>query len=78
MKTITLQTLKDKGACADQVALFAKRFGEQAEVTGSACIAVAPLFNWDWAAQNMLSPAQRKACDAALAEAFAKAYTMED
>ncbi len=56
---ITYKELQAKGACADQLALFKKHFGPSVVVTLEAVLAVADVFNWDWAARNLMSP---KAC----------------
>ncbi len=56
---ITYQELQAKGACANQLALFKKHFGPSVVVTLEAVLAVADVFNWDWAARNLMSP---KAC----------------
>ena len=59
MATLTLQQLKDKGVCAKQVALFETTFGQQVDVSPRLCIEVAPLFDFDWAACNLLSAQAR-------------------
>ena len=53
---ITKRLLQSKGACASQVALFAETFPHGTEITEAVCLAVADKFDWDWAAQNLLSP----------------------
>ena len=53
---ITKRLLQIKGACASQVALFAETFPHGTEITEAVCLAVADKFDWDWAAQNLLSP----------------------
>jgi hypothetical protein len=53
---ITKRLLQSKGACASQVALFAETFPHGAEITEAVCLSVADKFDWDWAAQNLLSP----------------------
>ena len=55
-RVLTLATLIDKGACSSQVDLFRSRFGESVEVTAELCASVAAVFDWDWAARNLLSP----------------------
>jgi hypothetical protein len=52
---ITVELLKLKGASARQVALFAEIFPEGAVVKVKTAIAVAAKFNWEWAAENLLS-----------------------
>ena len=44
-------------ACPEQVALFRAHFGDGGTVTLAKVRKVAPLFNWDWAARCLLSPA---------------------
>ena len=44
-------------ACPEQVALFRAHFGDGGTVTLAKVRKVAPLFNWDWAARFLLSPA---------------------
>ena len=66
---ITLQQLIDKGACAGQVRLFKRRYGGSVRVTKRECIAAAQLFDWDWAAQNLLSAPARRAWDEAIVTA---------
>ena len=53
---ITKRLLQIKGARASQVALFAETFPHGTEITEAVCLAVADKFDWDWAAQNLLSP----------------------
>ena len=48
-RTLTLQTLIDKGACSEQVELFRAKFGESVRVTQRLCVSVADAFDWDWA-----------------------------
>jgi len=57
---ILLSALRAAGACADQVALFEARFGDGVDVTEALCLSVADLFDWDWAADNLL-PAPARA-----------------
>src|ERR1700728_4070397 len=56
---ITLQQLKAKGACEEQVALFAEHFGQGSEVTLEKCLSVAGIFDWYWAAKRFLLPTRR-------------------
>jgi hypothetical protein len=69
---ITLQMLQQQHACADQIALFQGQFGAAVEITEGQCLAVAALFDWDWAARQFLpAPAladYRKATAAAWAD----------
>ena len=70
-KTLTMAMLKKAGACQSQLDLFKTHFGKGGEVTLEKCLSVAGVFNWDWAAENLLSPPARAAYDAALAPAWA-------
>lgn len=54
---ITMQMLINKGACDDQVDLFAQTFGESVIVTLKRAEKVASLFDWDWAACLLDAPA---------------------
>ncbi len=54
-RTLTLQTLIDKGACYAQVELFRSRFGTSVRVTQRLCVSVAGTFVWNWAARHLLS-----------------------
>ena len=68
---ITLAMLKEKCACANQVAEFARRFGGEVEVTEQVCVSVASVFNWDWAARHFLTAAAWAAYSEATAAAWA-------
>jgi hypothetical protein len=54
-RVLTLATLKRKGACVDQVALFRANFGTQVKVTAMLCEQHAGFFDWDWSSRNLLS-----------------------
>src|SRR3990167_318597 len=54
-KTLTIKQLKAQHACANQVALFHKQFGNSTTVTVAKCRKVADLFDWSWAASHLLS-----------------------
>lgn len=80
-RVLTLATLKRKGACADQRALFRAKFGAAVVVTEALCVEHAAAFSWSWGAENLLSaPAEaarasaEAAYQAARAPAFARAY----
>jgi hypothetical protein len=62
---LTLQTLIEKGACANQVDLFRLKFGESVEVTEELCVSVAHDFDFGWAGRQLLSPAARRAYEKA-------------
>jgi hypothetical protein len=52
---LTLATLKEKCACADQCALFRSKFGQSVDVTRELCVSVAGKFDFHWAASNLLT-----------------------
>lgn len=68
-RTVTAAQLVRLGACREQVALFRATFGKSVAVTRDAAIAHADKFSWTWAADHLLTPAQRAAYDAAMASA---------
>src|SRR5579863_7794143 len=70
---ITVELLRKKGACKEQMSLFKELFPNGVIVTKAECLAVADKFNWYWAAHNLLNPNARKAYDEACAHAR-KAY----
>ena len=70
---ITLDQLRRAAACADQLTLFEKTFGDRALVTRKRCVSVASMFAWDWAANLLHSPPARRAYDEAQAAAW-RAY----
>lgn len=47
-RTLTLATLKSKGACVEQVALFRKMFGKSVQITEALCVEHASAFSWGW------------------------------
>jgi hypothetical protein len=63
MKTLTLQTLKDKLVCAEAHAKFKLLFGESVIVTVELCEKHAKDFDWQWAAENLLSTPARAEYD---------------
>ena len=63
---ITLDQLLAHGACQPQVALFRKHFPTgSALVTPAACLALASVFDFGWAANNLLTGTARTQYDAA-------------
>ena len=59
---ITKQMLLDKMACSYQVDLFVSLFGEEVKVTKANCLKAWKVgIDFNWAANNLLSPSQRKA-----------------
>jgi hypothetical protein len=55
MTILILDTLKAKGACADQLRLFEEMFGQSVDVTRDLCVSVADKFNFTWAARELLT-----------------------
>jgi hypothetical protein len=73
-----LADLIDKGACAKQIALFKKLFGESVEVTEELCLKYYNKFAFWWAADNLLSVSAWEAyvkVRASAIEAYIKAST---
>src|SRR5919109_1421725 len=70
---LTAEILQKKGACKEQVDLFAQLFPDGGEVTAAACRAVAHQFDWDWAANHLLPEPARRAYEEATATAW-RAY----
>ena len=64
-RTLTLATLKSKGACAPKVALFRKMFGKSVQITEALCVEHASAFSWKWAAENLLTASAQDAYEAA-------------
>lgn len=60
-------------ACREQFNLFVKLFPDGVEVTRAVCVEHAQVFDWTWAAHNLLSLAQHTAYREAVASA-GKAY----
>ena len=73
-RTLTLATLKKKGACSDQRALFRKMFGKSVEITEALCVERAAAFNWVWAAENLLTAPAEAEYKRVTAQAWARAY----
>ena len=71
-RTLTLTTLKKKGACKGQVALFRTMFGQSVEITEALCVEHAAAFNWGWAAENLLTAPARAEYDRVRAPAWAE------
>jgi cell division septum initiation protein DivIVA len=69
---LTLDTLRAKNACAGQLAEFRARFGDSVDVTPGLCESVAPVFNWDWAARNLLTASARAEYERVRAAALAE------
>ena len=73
-RTLTLATLKSKGTCVEQVALFRKMFGKSVQITEALCVEHVSAFSWNWAAENLLTASARATYEAAMASARAHAY----
>jgi Rps23 Pro-64 3,4-dihydroxylase Tpa1-like proline 4-hydroxylase len=54
-RTVSLKTLVRLEACSSQRELFEKHFGKSVRVTSGLCVRVANKFDWDWAAQHLIS-----------------------
>jgi len=52
---ITLAQLKRLGACTDETSQFERLFGSSIEVTEACCVQHAAQFDWNWAAEHLLS-----------------------
>ena len=77
-RTLTLTTLKKKGACSEQVALFRKMFGRSVEITEALCVEHASVFSWGWAARNLLTAPALAEYLRATAPAWARAYISDE
>ena len=73
MKKITARKLESLGACPEQVAIFRRHFGAGVVPTLELVMRYAQVFDWDWAAKNLLSATADKAYQEATAPAY-KAY----
>ena len=69
MATITIRQLIRAGACAEQRAKFRALFDTSVEVTEELAIQHARMFDWDWAADNLLPEDAWEAYDQAKASA---------
>ncbi len=74
---LTLQQLKAAGACREQVVLFRRYFGLGGAVTLKRCLDHASEFDWNWAANNLLSPTQRAEYERIEASALAEYRRIE-
>ena len=61
MKTLTAAQLTAAGACHGQVVLFRKTVGLSTPVTRALCLQHASVFDWQWAADHLLTDAQHRA-----------------
>jgi hypothetical protein len=67
---ITVDMLRGRGACKLQVEEFERRFPDGVEVSVAAAVAVANIFDWDWAAENLLPCSAWQAYAAAVEPAW--------
>jgi hypothetical protein len=74
-RIITLQQLEN--ACIEQRNLFRILFGESVEVTEELSIYHADEFDWNWAADNLLSPKAQSKYYATMDKAFNEIYYVE-
>ena len=70
-RKLTLQQLVNAGACPSALDEFRRRFGAEVAVTARTAVAVAGVFDFDWAAYCLLSAPARAARDKAIALARA-------
>ena len=56
MRKINLKQLLDAKACSDQVVLFVQKFGASVDVTVELAVSLAGVFDFHWAAENLLQP----------------------
>lgn len=59
------------GACSDQVRLFRRLYPDGVDISVEACLAVADQFDWEWAAEYLLSQPARAEYDRAQQAAWA-------
>ena len=59
-RVLTLKTLIEKEACFRQVKLFKTMFGKSVKVTKTLCLSVYDKFNFQWAAEHLLSEKARE------------------
>lgn len=52
---LTLEQLKKEGVCYKQEALFVRLFGNEVNVTQTACVLYAHRFDWGWAGVHLLN-----------------------
>ena len=70
--TLTIKDLRAADACEKQVKLFEQHFGDGGTVTLAKVRKVASLFDWNWAARYLLSPARRAEYERIVAPALAE------
>ena len=65
MDRFNIEILKKHDACQPQIELFTKHFADGAPLTVEAALSVSTVFDWNWAAKNLLTALNRDAYDAA-------------
>lgn len=75
---ITAEMLENAGACDEQVQLFREHFPDGTEVTIEAATSVSRLFDWHWAAENLLSDTSHEEYDRLEIEAAIEAENAID
>lgn len=75
---ITAELLRQKNACTDQGELFERHFPNGVEVSEALCLKHYQDFDWDWAADNLLSDAAQEEYNKARAVAFARASEVSE
>ena len=69
---ITTRMLQAKRACSPQLTKFTELFPEGTEITETLCVQHASVFQWAWAAENLLSAPARAEYDKVRASAWAE------
>ena len=65
MDRFNIEILKKHDACQPQIELFTKHFADGAPLTVEAALSVSTVFDWNWAAKNLLTALNRDAYRAA-------------
>ena len=73
-RVLLLSTLIKGDACSAQVKTFKALFGGSVEVTPELCLKMAAEFDWNWAAENLLTAAALAEYDKATAATRAEYY----
>ena len=63
---VTLEMLRSKGACREQVETFEELFGSEVEVTVELAVRHAMVFDWGWGRTHLLSDEAQGIYDAAM------------
>ena len=71
-RLLTLETLKQKKACNDQLEKFENLFGKQVIITVDLCRVHAKDFDWIWASDYLLTDLARAEHERAIASAQAE------